>query len=141
VAEEFDAREFIERYFAAMWDLSQGGIDELREWETEDIVWELPWSERLPLIDGLEQHHRVFSGMTSQLAHYEIRVLHFYPTPDPEKVILIAEGGGPTTDGRTYRNEHPMFITFRDGKIAHVREYFNTVWTRELFEGAPRADA
>jgi ketosteroid isomerase-like protein len=141
MAEAFDARDFIERYFACMWDLSQAGIEELRQWETDDIEWELPWSDAFPVFHGLEQHHRVLSGMTSRLSHYEIRMTACHPTDDPNKIIVLAQGGGPTRDGREYRNEHVMFITFRDGKIAHVKEYFNVLKTRELVEGAPRTDA
>ncbi len=141
MADAFDARDFMERYFASMWDLAQAGPDALREWETEDIRWELPWSDRVSEFNGIEQHHRVMSGMTSLLSHYEVRVSEFYPMENPNRVIVIAHGGGPTRDGREYRNEHPMFITFRDGKFAHVREYFNPLWTRELVEGAARADA
>jgi ketosteroid isomerase-like protein len=138
---DFDARDFIERYFAVMWDLSQQGIEALREWEADDIVWELPWSESFPEFRGLEQHHQVLSGMTSRLAGYEIRATDVYETPDPNEVIVIAQGGGPTRDGRDYRNEHIMFMRFRDGKVAHVREFFNVLKTRELVEGAPRADS
>ena len=132
MADAFDARDFIERYFARMWDLSQGGVEALRQWETEDVRWELPWTEGFAGFNGLDEHARVLGSMTNYLSHYEVRMTSFYATDDPERVIIEAVGGGPTVDGREYRNEHVMFMTFRDGKVAHVKEYANPLATREL---------
>ena len=133
--DNFDARDFIERYFARMWDLSQEGVEALREWETEDITWELPWSANFPGFKGLEQHHQVLGGMTNFLTGYSITMSEFHQTEDPNEVIVVADGGGPTKAGGTYANEHVMFISFRDGKIAHVREYFNPLATARLTGG------
>lgn len=133
--DNFDAKDFIERYFASMWNLSQAGVEALGEWETEDITWELPWTEGFSGFQGLEQHEQVLRGMTKFLSHYSITAEELHRTEKPNEVIVIAKGGGPTPEGRTYTNEHVMFISFRDGKIAHVREYANPLATRALRGG------
>jgi ketosteroid isomerase-like protein len=129
-SESFDARDFIERYYASAWELAKGDVDSLREWEVEDIDYQLPWSERLKGFTGVEEHAKVIRFLRDNLKNYEIRVTAFHETVDPNRVIVEATGGGETLSGKDYRNDYVQFITFRDGKIAQVREYFNTLAAR-----------
>ncbi len=130
--EAFDAREFIERYYAAIWELANGTVEALREWETDDIVYELPWSEKLQEFTGIETHVKVMSHLPANLKNYEIHMTAFYPTADPNEVVVESTGGGETMNGFDYRNEYVQFITFREGKIARVREFFDTIRARDI---------
>jgi ketosteroid isomerase-like protein len=131
-SDAFDARDFLERYYEAVWDLAGGGVEALREWETDDIQYELPWSERLQAFQGLEAHAKVIGFLPLSLTSYEIRMTGFYPTADPNQFVIESTGVGQTIRGSEYRNDYVQFITFRDGKIARVREYFNTVKVKDL---------
>lgn len=131
-SDRLDGREFIERYYANIWTAANMGVDALREWEAEDIDYELPWSDRVKAFKGVEAHAKMLEFFTSSLTSYEIRMTGFHPTADPNEFVIESTGTGRTVRGSEYRNEYIQFITLRDGKIARVREYFNPLAVRDL---------
>jgi ketosteroid isomerase-like protein len=70
-----------------------------------------------------------------------------------DRVALEVVSAGNLKNGRQYRQEYHMLLTFRDGKIMSVREYLDTqhandVWSAPLTEqelemsgGAPQSTA
>lgn len=131
-SEAFDARDFMEGYYAGVWEMANGGVDAVREWEAEDIEYELPWSDRLKAFNGVQEHAKVLGFFTANLTSYEIRMTGFHPTADPNQVVVESTGAGQTVRGTEYRNDYVQFITFRDGKIARIREYFDPLRVRDL---------
>jgi uncharacterized protein len=51
------------------------------------------------------------------------------------KVACEAESLGVLGNGRTYNNEYHFLIEIRDGKIASVREYLDTMHTADVLKG------
>ncbi len=123
--EPFDAREFLERYFASIWDVLNGGVEAMRPWFVDDFYGETPWSASAPVADGIGAYAKIMAGFRPLMEHYEIRITEFHQTVDPNQVVVEARGGGPLVKGGEYWNDIILFITFRDGKMARQKEYFN----------------
>lgn len=51
---------------------------------------------------------------------------HAFADPDGAVAEVKAEGMIKST-GRIYRQEYVLFLSARDGKISHLREYFDPV--------------
>lgn len=124
-AQPFDARAFVEEYFASMWDLLNGGVDELRKWVAEDYHGETPYSPTAPVCDGVEAYAQIMAAFRPFLAGYEIRIERFHATTDPNVVVVEARGGGPLAEGGEYWNDIILVLTFKNGKLWRQREYFN----------------
>jgi ketosteroid isomerase-like protein len=45
---------------------------------------------------------------------------------DPNKFILFTTGEGQSKAGAKYSNSYVFFVTMQDGKIAHLRQYFDS---------------
>lgn len=52
-----------------------------------------------------------------------------------DKVAVEAESLGVLGNGRTYNNFYHFLITIRDGKIASVKEYLDTMHTADVLKG------
>lgn len=50
-----------------------------------------------------------------------------------EHVVVLAKGTAETHDGRPYNNTYCQVMKIRDGKIAAVKEYFDTALTGSIF--------
>ena len=50
-----------------------------------------------------------------------------------DKVAVETESYAETTTGRTYKNQYHFLFEVRDGKIQAVREYLDTMHTKEVF--------
>jgi ketosteroid isomerase-like protein len=48
-------------------------------------------------------------------------------TGDGSRVFIEQRGNMVLPDGRPYRNKYVFRFSIRDGRISHVREYFNPV--------------
>lgn len=51
------------------------------------------------------------------------------------KVAVEAESYGVLANGRTYNNEYHFLVEVRDGKVASVREYLDTMHTADVLKG------
>ena len=71
------------------------------------------------------RHVTWFLGAVENFRFFDLRV---YPSADPEAAVaeVRAEALIKAT-GRTYRQEYVIFLRAKDGKIAHLREYFDPV--------------
>jgi ketosteroid isomerase-like protein len=125
VTQPFDARDFVERYFANMWEILNGGVEAMRPWIADDFQGETPWSRNAPTADGIEAYATIMSAFLPFVEHYEILLKELHETTDPNTVVVEAKGGGPLKSGGEYWNDIILFLTFRDGKIARQKEYFN----------------
>lgn len=116
-------------------------VDDNQQWQTlihDDIVWDLPYAPSLghPLqLDGREavvRHANWFKGAVTHFRFFDIEVT---ASDDPHKAVarVRAEGRVPET-GRIYQQEYVVFLTARDGRIAHLREYFDPVKAALAFD-------
>lgn len=55
-------------------------------------------------------------------------------TGDGSRVFIEQRGNMVLTDGRPYRNRYVFRFSIRDGRISHVREYFNPVIAAYAFK-------
>nr|WP_284507617.1 nuclear transport factor 2 family protein [Caballeronia sp. AZ7_KS35] len=105
-----------------------------QQWQkliADDIVWDLPYAPSLghPLqLDGRDAVQRHVAWFVSSVKNFRFSDAVIIATSDPECAVarVRAEGLIPAT-GRTYRQEYVVFLTARDGRIAHLREYFDPV--------------
>ncbi len=56
-------------------------------------------------------------------------------TAEGDRVAVEAESFGVLGNGRTYNNEYHFLLTIRDGKIAAVKEYLDTMHTADVLKG------
>jgi ketosteroid isomerase-like protein len=101
----------------------------------EDIVIEIPFSESGKTEDG---HYRVYTGIEECCDFWAVA---FQAEGDSEGMlgteitfcadgrVAFVEGRGELSmaNGRTYKNRYVMRTVFDNGKVAHVREYYNPI--------------
>jgi ketosteroid isomerase-like protein len=104
---------------------------------TDDVTWRLPGKPELSPVAGIynkERLKRLFDRMLAQLeSGLQMTVVGLVAEGD--NVAVEVESQGDLRNGRKYRQQYHFLITFRDGKIAAVREYLDThhafdVWVR-----------
>lgn len=109
-------------------------VGDQQQWQeliTDDIVWDLPYAPSLghPLqLDGrdaVRQHVNWFVGAVKDFRFFDAVII---ATDDPQRAVARVRAEGLiSATGRTYRQEYVVFLTARDGRIAHLREYFDPV--------------
>ena len=116
------AREFFACFTAG--DIA-GALDRM----TDDATWWLPGKPgQLPIIgeQTKEQMARLFQAMTSQLENGRLPMTVKSIIAEGDQVALQAESHGQLRNGRVYNQEYHFALTFRDDKVAAVREYLDT---------------
>lgn len=121
------AVDLMQRHFQTL-------VDDNVQWRTlitDEIVWELVYAPSLghpARLAGREEvlHHvDWFVGAVKDFRFFDLRT-HAFADPDGAVAEVKAEGLIKST-GRIYRQEYVLFLHARDGKIAHLREYFDPV--------------
>ena len=126
------AFRFFERFTAS-------DIPGALETMTDDATWWIPGKKERSPSAGLYQKDKI-----GRLFHRMVNALEGGLTMTV--VSCIAEGdraafevvsSGDLKNGRRYRQEYHMLLTFRDGRISSVREYLDTqhandVWAAPL---------
>ncbi len=72
-------------------------------------------------------------------ALYREGALHITPTSmtaENDRVAVEATSFATMEDGGIYANSYHFLVTVRDGKVATVREYMDTIHARETFFGS-----
>ena len=124
------AAELFERFSAS--DIT--GVLDLM---TDDVTWRVPGKPELSPVAGSygkERLRRLFSRMLAQL-HNGLKMSVLGSVAEGDQVAVEVESSGDLLNGRRYRQQYHFLISFRDGKIAVVREYLDThhafdVWMR-----------
>jgi ketosteroid isomerase-like protein len=116
---------------------SAGDLDGLLALLSEDATWWFSGRPELNPTAGTYDKARIrrlFEGMRAQLqAPLQMTVVASIAEGDHVAVEVVSSGD--LRNGRQYRQEYHFAMTFRDGKIASIREYFDThhayeVWIR-----------
>ena len=103
----------------------------------DDVTWRVPGKPELSPVAGIynkERLKRLFERMLAQLEG-GLRMTVLGILAEGNDVAVEVESQGDLRNGRKYRQQYHFLITFRDGKIASVREYLDThhafdVWIR-----------
>jgi hypothetical protein len=96
----------------------------------DDVFIEFPYAPKhhTQKLEGAEAIFRFFTNIGLYFEGYALTEATIYETSDPN--VIVAEYGGSSTSKETglpYRQRYVSFLTARDGKIAHIREYYNPV--------------
>ena len=105
---------------------------------TDDVTWRVPGKPELSPVAGIynkDRLKRLFGRMLAQLDKGGLQMTVLGLLAEGDDVAVEVESQGDLRNGRQYRQQYHFLITFRDGKIASVREYLDThhafdVWIR-----------
>ena len=124
------AAAFFDRFTASDLEGALGAM-------TDDATWWIPGKPETSLTAGLypkERIARLFRTMLGRLTG-GLKMSVISSIAEGDKVALEVQSAGDLTNGRSYRQEYHILMTFREGKICSVREYLDTqhaydVWIR-----------
>lgn len=115
--------------------LSASDIEGALALVTDDVSWRVPGKPELFPIAGLydkKRLRRLFDSITSQLHNgLGLRVVHAIAEGD--EVAAEVESAGDHKNGRAYRQQYHFMIRLRDGKVAEVHEYFDTLHAHDVW--------
>ncbi|TMR95570.1 nuclear transport factor 2 family protein [Nonomuraea basaltis] len=114
--------------------LYAGDIDEFINHWCDDASYEaaLPVAGLPAVITGREALHAAFSGMVAGARSIVVHDVLFHQTDDPEVAIVEERMVATLADGWSYENRLIMRVTFRDGRIAGMLEYYGQFAHQEL---------
>ncbi|WP_433379689.1 nuclear transport factor 2 family protein [Actinoplanes sp. CA-142083] len=134
------SRAVVSDYIAS---LQKGDIDALRASFTPDATWSLrgdlpvsgTWTGPAEILDGFLAAMVDRLDPTKPLTQ-EVRGI----VADGDTVVAEWTSHATTRDGRPYENDYAVVFVIRDGRIAAVREYFDTGYARRVLFGGPEDD-
>jgi ketosteroid isomerase-like protein len=117
-------RDLFLRHLALMGNPDDGSI------YADDVVIDLPYAPKhhTGKLDGKEAVLRFLKNIGVYFRDVAIGDPTVYETSNPN--LIIAEYPGSSTSvetGLPYRQNYVSFVTVRDGKIAHIREYYDPI--------------
>ena len=122
--------------FAAVIEtVSAGKFDELGEFMTNDLVFELPYGpDFIPNpIEGLEAWNAMQLMTFKLFSSFALELDDAHECVDPDKLIFEYHSDAVVArNGNAYVNRYIGVVRFRDGKISHWREFHNPEATRVL---------
>jgi uncharacterized protein len=114
---------------------SAGDIAGVMDLMTDDVTWRVPGKPELLATAGVYDKNRLrrlFDRMYSQLVDgLEMTVVGSIAEAD--RVAVEVESKGDLRNGRQYRQQYHFAITLRDGKIAAVTEYLDTLHVHDVW--------
>jgi ketosteroid isomerase-like protein len=117
--------------------LSRGDRDTARGAFAPDASWHYPPSLGGPGVHrGRDAIFDVYFAVDERLydtgtRRYDLEVLGAVAEGDSVAVELRHRGR--TRDGRPYQTDYHVLYQLRDGRIQHVREYFDSLYVRRLY--------
>lgn len=113
---------------------SSGDVPALIAMMTDDSSW---WvSGRIDGLSGTYPRDEFAKLVEGAKGAYKTGVLKITPSgmvAEGDKVAVEAESYAETVDGRVYNNLYHWLVTVRDGKIASVKEYMDTMHAKQTF--------
>ncbi len=126
-------RELWTRSAAALF---AGRVEEFLATWTPDGVYSVAYPvPGLPAtVRGHEELRSSFSGLTAFAASIRVHDVGFHQTTDPAVAFVEERMVAVLTDGYRYENALALRVTFRDGLIAEIVEYYGELAHRSLVE-------
>jgi ketosteroid isomerase-like protein len=127
-------KQIIGEFFA---HASAGNIDGVLGLLTDDASWRLSGKPELSPTAGIYDKvriRRLLERMLSQLKE-PLKMTVVGCIAEGDRVAVEVVSSGDLLSGREYRQEYHFLMIFREGRIAVIREYFDTqhayeVWIR-----------
>jgi uncharacterized protein len=128
------ALKFFERFTAS--DI-QGALDTM----AEDATWWIPGKPERSPSAGLYSKERIGRLFNRMIAALEsgLTMTVVSSVGEGDHVALEVVSSGDLRNGRQYRQEYHMLLSFKDGKIVSVREYLDTQHANDVWS-APLTD-
>ena len=106
--------------------LYAGRIEEFLAHWTEDARYEVayPIGDFPAVVEGREGLARMFGGFATIATRIAVRDVRFHQTADPAVAFVEETMEADLAAGGDYENRMAMRVTFRDGRIAEVFEYY-----------------
>jgi ketosteroid isomerase-like protein len=77
-----------------------------------------------PVVAGHAALHELFAGFATLATSIRVDDVRFHATADPEVAFVEEHMTAELHDGGRYENDLCMRVTFRDGRIASIYEYY-----------------
>ena len=77
-----------------------------------------------PLVSGHAALRELFAGLTALAAWIRVEDVRFHATVDPDVAFVEEHMTAQLHDGSRYENDLCMRVSFRDGRIASILEYY-----------------
>lgn len=136
MTQEMVNKRLVERYVEAV---GAGDPRAMREFFAADASWTLQ-AGHLPMSGTWEGRDRIIDGcFATAMSQYEPDSVQLEVTAmvaEHDHVVLEWTSRASTRDGRPYENGCIGLFTIRDGVIAAVREYMDTLRLGDVFEPA-----
>lgn len=102
-----------------------------------DATWWIGGKPALFPICGLKSKSEIGDLLNSLVPGTQdgLRITPKSMVAEGNKVACEAESYGVLANGRTYNNEYHFLLEIRDGKIASVKEYLDTMHTADVLKG------
>jgi ketosteroid isomerase-like protein len=109
-------------------------IDEFLAYWHEDARLELAYPiDGLPaVVEGRAALGELFSGFTAAAERIHVDDVRFHQTDDPHVAFVEERMVAELLDGGRYENRFVIRVTFRDGRIADMHEYYGQRAHEEL---------
>jgi uncharacterized protein len=109
-------------------NLTTPGWDNLMDLLADDAVIEFPFAppNRPAKLTGKQEIVSFFAALRGHMRLDEVRIVATHRTTDPNVVILQLEGKGQNIEnGRIIESKYVEFLTFRDGLVVRLQDYWN----------------
>ena len=124
-----DNRRLIERWYEA---LAAGDFQTIFDMHHDDVVYNMVGNT--PVSGRIYGKNACCNGMIAQklldkLVPGEVRFAKRWKivAAEGDRVVGLMQGGGPTRNGQSYEQTYCEIFTIRDGKIAEMHNFFDTV--------------
>ena len=115
-------------------ELAEGNLDGFFACLTPDATWRVmgkPDKFALAGTRNMAEMRTLLGGVAGAMAT-PLVVTPVAFTAEGNRVTLEATSKAYLKNGRAYRNEYHFAFEFRDGKIASVKEYMDTIHAKEI---------
>lgn len=126
-------RELYSRSAAALFT---GRVEDFLQTWTSDGVYSVAYPvPGLPAtVHGHEEMRATFAGLTAFATSIQVHDVRFHQTTDPHVAFVEERMVALLVDGFRYENTLALRVTFRDGLIAEIVEYYGELAHRSLVE-------
>src|SRR3954447_10448229 len=106
--------------------LYAGDIDSFLAYWQPDGRYEVPYpiAGLPPAVEGHEALRQIFTGFGSLTDWIRVEDVRFHATADPDVAFVEEHMSAQLKDGASYENDMCLRVTFRDGRIASIFEYY-----------------
>ena len=84
------------------------------------------------VVEGRDQFRMLFGSFTAAASRIEVDDVRIHQTDDPDVVIVEEHMSADLYDGSSYENDLIIRVTFQDGLIHDMYEYFGQVAHQQL---------